>query len=344
MKTILSMLVTVIVVISCLLDNVSCKNTTQPSVTDPLQRVMQKFNLYQDEVADLMKQLEEKGHPLLIQWLKSVFSPRRTLLVIDMQNDFIDGSLAVPGAEEILDKVEDLTNLDIWYQVLYTQDWHPKDHISFFSNLGLRQLDPTWLSINNISNVNNIKMFDEVTFKRYPPYKQRLWPDHCIQDSEGAKFHSSLTQPKRSQVIKKGTNPLIDAYSAFFDNTDIKGSGDTGLRRLVEDSTEIVVVGLAQDYCVAWTCLDSLGLRLPTTILTDHTRPVDPDTGDQMMERVRDAGGIVTTLRDYQDELEEWSKAKEIAHFLIQNSALPATYSLQLSSLILSVFVYSRVN
>ena len=64
-----------------------------------------------------MKQLEEKGHPLLIQWLKSVFSPRRTLLVIDMQNDFIDGSLAVPGAEEILDKVEDLTNLDIWYQV-----------------------------------------------------------------------------------------------------------------------------------------------------------------------------------------------------------------------------------
>ena len=66
---------------------------------------------------EMMKQLEEKGHQVTIQWLKSVFSPRRTLLVIDMQNDFIDGSLAVPGAEEILDKVEDLTNLDIWYQV-----------------------------------------------------------------------------------------------------------------------------------------------------------------------------------------------------------------------------------
>ena len=74
----------------------------------------------------------------------------------------------------------------------------------------------------------------------------------------GANFHSSLTRPKKSQVIQKGTNPLIDAYSAFFDNTDIKGSGDTGLRRLVRDSTEIVVVGLAQDYCVAWTALDSL--------------------------------------------------------------------------------------
>ena len=74
----------------------------------------------------------------------------------------------------------------------------------------------------------------------------------------GANFHPSLTRPKKSQVIQKGTNPLIDAYSAFFDNTDIKGSGDTGLRRLVRDSTEIVVVGLAQDYCVAWTALDSL--------------------------------------------------------------------------------------
>ena len=63
-------------------------------------------------------------------------------------------------------------------------------------------------------------------------------------------------------MIQKGTNPLIDAYSAFFDNTDIKGSGDTGLRRLVRDSTEIVVVGLAQDYCVAWTALDSLEVSL----------------------------------------------------------------------------------
>ena len=74
----------------------------------------------------------------------------------------------------------------------------------------------------------------------------------------GANFHPSLTRPKKSQVIQKGTNPLVDAYSAFFDNTDIKGSGDTGLRRLVSGSSEIVVVGLAQDYCVAWTALDSL--------------------------------------------------------------------------------------
>ena len=72
---------------------------------------------FKDEVTEMMKQLEEKGHQVTIQWLKSVFSPRRTLLVIDMQNDFITGSLPVPGAEEIVDKVEELTDSDLWYQV-----------------------------------------------------------------------------------------------------------------------------------------------------------------------------------------------------------------------------------
>jgi len=296
----------------------AAKDKNSSSVSDPLQRVMLEYHLYQEEVEPLMKQLDDRGQT--IQWLKSIFSPRRTLLVIDMQNDFIDGSLTVPGAREIVERVENLTKMDIWYQVLYSQDWHPKDHISFYSNLGLRQLDPTWLSVTD-TRVENIKMFDEVTFKRYPPYKQVLWPDHCIQGSEGAKFHPNITTPKRSQIIQKGTNPLIDAYSAFFDNTEIKGSGDTGLRRLVKDSTEIVVVGLAQDYCVAWTGLDSLALGLPTTILTDHTRPVDVTKGEEMMEKVKEAGGIVTTLRDYRDELSEWSKAKEVAQFLIRNSA-----------------------
>jgi len=314
--------ISVILFIVALLHDVECqKNKTKTIPTDPLARVMLKFNLYQDEVTEMMKQLEEKGHQVTIQWLKSVFSPRRTLLVIDMQNDFITGSLPVPGAEEIVDKVEELTDSDLWYQVLYTQDWHPEDHISFFSNLGLNKLDPTWLSQNN-TKLEDIKMFDEVVFRRYPPYRQKLWPNHCIQGSEGAKFHPGITKPKKSQTIQKGTNSLIDAYSAFFDNTDIKGSGDTGLRKLVKDSTEIVVVGLAQDYCVAWTALDSLDLGIPSFVLTDHTRPVDPINGEIMMEKVREAGGIVTNLEDYVDELDEWSKAKEIAHFLIQNSAL----------------------
>ena len=203
--------------------------------------------------------------------------------------------------------------------MLYSQDWHPQNHISFYSNLGLRALDPNWKHESNTS-VENIKVYDEVTFRRYPPYKQKLWPDHCVQGSQGAKFHTDLTTPKRSQIIQKGTNPLIDSYSAFYDNTDIKGSGDTGLKRLVKDSTEVVVVGLAQDYCVAATTLDSLELGLPTTVLHDLTRPVDRKTGEKMMEKVKEAGGIVTSVQDYRDELRDWRKAKELAQFLVRNS------------------------
>lgn len=322
--------------------NVQAKgDNNSTSVSDPLQRVMLEYHLYQEEVEPLMKQLEDRGQT--IHWLKSIFSPRRTLIVIDMQNDFIGGSLPVSGASEIIDRVESLTKLDIWYQVLYTQDWHPTDHISFFSNLGLRQLDPTWLSVTD-TRVENIKMFDEVTFKRYPPYSQRLWPDHCVQGTEGAKFHSNLTTPKRSQIIQKGTNPLIDSYSAFYDNTDIKGSGDTGLQRRVKDSTEVVVVGLAQDYCVAFTALDSLELGLPTTILTDHTRPVDVTTGEKMMEKVKEAGGIVSSLQDYREELSEWSKAKEVAHFLIRNSAGSFSSSFLLTVILTVISLTIRQN
>ena len=164
MRRVLGVLGVPALLLLSLLHTAEAKNTS--SITDPLQRVMLRFNLYQvregmdekyfsgsqkifvapqDEVSHLMKQLEERGQT--IHWLKSIFSPRRTLLIIDMQvrgyllciysvstvylqnnynyiyiqNDFVSGSLAVPGAEDILDMVEDLSKLDIWYQVFYTQ-------------------------------------------------------------------------------------------------------------------------------------------------------------------------------------------------------------------------------
>ena len=126
-----------------------------------------------------MNKLDSVGQK--VKWLRHVFSPRRTLLIIDMQNDFITGSLAVDDAEEIVNPIAELTNDDMWNQVIYSQDWHPKDHISFFSNVNLRPLDATWLS----EHPGKVTMFEEVVFKRYPPYSQVLWPDHCVQGSEG---------------------------------------------------------------------------------------------------------------------------------------------------------------
>jgi len=290
--------------------------STKPPPSDPLQRVMHKFGLYDHEVLPIMNRLDSVGQK--VKWLRHIFSPRRTLLIIDMQNDFITGSLKVTDAEEIIAPIADLIKEDVWNQVIYSQDWHPRDHISFFSNVNLRALDPTWLS----EHPGKVSMFEEVVFKRYPPYSQVLWPDHCVQGTDGAKFHANITTPKKTKVVQKGTNPMIDSYSAFFDNTGIKGSGSTGLREMVEGSTEIVVVGLAMDYCVGYTSLHSVELGYPTTLLMDMSRPVNKETGEEMKNKVRNAGGQVTTWNSWKNELDDWQRAKDVAEFFIENTGV----------------------
>jgi len=290
--------------------------STKPPPSDPLQRVMHKFGLYDHEVLPIMNRLDSVGQK--VKWLRHIFSPRRTLLIIDMQNDFITGSLKVTDAEEIIAPIADLIKEDVWNQVIYSQDWHPRDHISFFSNVNLRALDPTWLS----EHPGEVSLFEEVVFKRYPPYSQVLWPDHCVQGTDGAKFHANITTPKKTKVVQKGTNPMIDSYSAFFDNTGIKGSGSTGLREMVEGSTEIVVVGLAMDYCVGYTSLHSVELGYPTTLLMDMSRPVNKETGEEMKNKVRNAGGQVTTWNSWKNELDDWQRAKDVAEFFIANTGV----------------------
>ena len=144
----------------------------------------------QQHAPDIVLQEHEVSPPLLYRleaegqketWLQHVFFPNRTLIVIDMQNDFITGSLAVKDAEEIVDPVDEIAKDDVWNQVFYSQDWHLQDHISFFSNVDSRPLDPTWRS----EHPGKISMFEEVMFQRTPPYSQVLWPDHCVQGSQG---------------------------------------------------------------------------------------------------------------------------------------------------------------
>eukprot|EP00090_Calanus_glacialis_P004907 TRINITY_DN1369_c0_g1_i1.p1 TRINITY_DN1369_c0_g1~~TRINITY_DN1369_c0_g1_i1.p1 ORF type:complete len:345 (+),score=73.63 TRINITY_DN1369_c0_g1_i1:291-1325(+) len=320
----LVLMLVLVITISAQRENISYTNlaelllstSTKAPPSDPLQRVMHKFNLYEHEVSPLMKRLDSVGQT--VKWLRHVFSPRRTLLVIDMQNDFITGTLAVDDAEDIVNPIAELTNEDVWNQVIYSQDWHPNDHISFFSNVDSRPLDPTWLS----EHPGKVTMFEEVVFRRYPPYAQVLWPDHCVQESDGANFHPNITSPKKTKIIQKGTNPMIDSYSAFFDNTGIKGSGSTGLKEMVKGSTEIVVVGLAMDYCVGYTSLHSLELGYPTTLLRDMTRPVKIQTGEDMLAKVRNEGGQVTTWNSWRKELEDWQRAKDVAEFFIANTGV----------------------
>jgi len=231
-----------------------------------------------------------------------------------MQNDFIDGNLAVANAKEIIDPMSHMLKDPVWNQIIFSKDWHPRDHISFLSNINLRELDPDWLA----EHPGEVEMFQEVVFKRDPPYHQIMWPDHCVQESRGSEIVESLLVPENSRLIKKGKDPEIDSYSAFFDNTGIQGAGSTGLDEMIQQSTEVVVVGLALDYCVGSTSLDALKLKFPTTILKDMTKPVDTLTGEAMILDVEMAGGQVMTFQEWKEAQGSWDQAKKLSDILLR--------------------------
>ena len=180
--------------------------------------------------------------------------PKTALLVIDVQNDFCPGGqLAVNEGDQIVPLVNEL--MQDCDHVVLTQDWHPKDHTSLASNHA--GADP--FSVIEVS---------------YGP--QVLWPDHCIQDTAGAAFHPDLETARAQMVIRKGTNRMVDSYSAFFEN-DKKTS--TGLHGYLQDLgiTSLRLVGLALDFCVAYSALDAARLGYDVAVIEAAARGIDLD-------------------------------------------------------------------
>jgi nicotinamidase/pyrazinamidase len=176
------------------------------------------------------------------------------LVVIDIQNDFCSGGpLAVPDAEAILPVVNGL--IAAFQRVVFTQDWHPPGHVSFASSHPGRQPG------------------DRVTM----PYgEQILWPEHCVVDTPGAALHSGLHVPEHAIVIGKNERRDIDTYSAFLEPDGATAVGlDAFLREVRAD--EIVLVGLATDFCVLHTALDARTLGYDVTLVESGCRGIDLD-------------------------------------------------------------------
>ena len=176
------------------------------------------------------------------------------LLVIDVQNDFCpDGALAVAGGDTIVQPINAL--MEKFNIVVLTQDWHPMDHKSF------------------ASSHENKRPFDIVEM----PYgDQVLWPDHCIQGSMGARFHPDLNHNRADVIIRKGSNPAVDSYSAFYENDKVTPTGLDGYLK-DREVNKITLVGLATDYCVAFSALDAAKLRYSVTVRLDMARGIDSD-------------------------------------------------------------------
>jgi nicotinamidase/pyrazinamidase len=177
---------------------------------------------------------------------------KTVLIVVDVQNDFCPGgALAVPGGHEVVPAINKL--IDEHEHVVLTQDWHPADHASFASRHEGR------------------KPFESIEV-HYGP--QTLWPDHCVQGRPGAEFHPELDWRKAELILRKGFRSHIDSYSAFFENDRKTPTGLGGYLR-ERGFSEVVLAGLATDYCVHFSAMDARNLGFDVTVMEYATRAID---------------------------------------------------------------------
>lgn len=189
------------------------------------------------------------------------------LLVIDVQNDFCPGgALAVTDGDAVVPVINAM--MDRFDSVLYTQDWHPKEHLSFADNHdGAAPFSTTGMP--------------------YGP--QVLWPSHCVQGTDGAAFHKDL-RLGGDLILRKGFRPQIDSYSAFFENDQTTRTGLAGYLR-DRGIAELTLAGLATDFCVAWSALDAVKCGFKATVALDACRAIDLDGSlDAALNNLRDAG------------------------------------------------------
>jgi nicotinamidase/pyrazinamidase len=191
------------------------------------------------------------------------------LIVIDVQNDFCPGgALAVPDGDQVIAPI--LHAATYFEHVILTQDWHSPAHASFASaHPGKQPFDQTDLS--------------------YGP--QTLWPDHCVQQTQGAEFHRDLKLPRAELILRKGFRPQIDSYSAFFENDRTTATGLAGYLR-ERNLNRVFLAGLAYDFCVGYSAIDARREGFEAIVLRDACRSIGLNRSVEKIEAEFDRNGV----------------------------------------------------
>ena len=196
----------------------------------------------------------------------------KTLLVIDVQNDFMpSGSLAVPEGDDIVPVINGIQ--DKFDLIVATQDWHPKTHSSFAINH------------DNKSNFDSIEWHGKL---------QTLWPEHCVQGSKGAELHSELDTTKYEAIFRKGTDINIDSYSAFYDNNHLKATGLSGYLKEKKVS-QLYFCGLASDICVYFSVRDAIKEGFECFFIEDAAKPIDTEAFEDIKSKMINMGVHIIT-------------------------------------------------
>ena len=195
-------------------------------------------------------------------------------IVVDVQADFTkfkNGSLAVEGTDEVYIKIveENTKKLKVaGFPIYATQDWHPTDHVSFFTNHTER------------------KAFDVI---KIHGKDQVLWPPHCVQRTSGAEI--LLDNELFKATVKKGMDPQYDSYSGFQDDGGRKTKMDKILKK--DKITKVVIYGIATDYCVKATVLDAVALGYKVIMIKNLSRGVAPDTSEKALDEMKVRGVVI---------------------------------------------------
>lgn len=206
---------------------------------------------------------------------------RSALVLVDIQPDFVPGgALATADGDELLAPVQRLLDARLFRVNAVTQDWHPPGHISFASSHEGRQ------------------PFETIELHGH---EQVLWPDHCVQGTEGARLHSAIDWDRADVIIRKGSDPNVDSYSGFRDNWGPGGERPpTGLAGYLREVgiTDLFICGLARDVCVKWTAEDGAAAGFNVQVIQDLTRPVTYDSDEQTRADLERAGVRIIELAD----------------------------------------------
>lgn len=198
----------------------------------------------------------------------------KALVIIDIQNDFMPGgSLAVSDGDIIVPVINSL--LDSFDLAVATQDWHPRDHVSF------------------ASNHPGSKPFDKIYIQGA---EQTLWPDHCVQGTRGAMFHPQLKTDKIAAFFRKGMNYEVDSYSAFYDNMHLVSTGLSGYLN-EKGCNELYFCGLAADICVCYTITDALKEGFSATLIEDATQPLNKEAFAGLKKELTEKGVRIINSR-----------------------------------------------
>jgi len=266
-------------------------------------------------------------------WIKKIVKPRSALIVVDVQNDFISGSLSISNCpaghngEEVVNPINYMLDTVPFTMCCYSLDWHPTDHVSFSDNAHLR----TIARESKVQDPSRCQTYDVVIFEEHddiPKMEQVMWPRHCVQESWGAELHKDLKVHPKAQVVHKGSNPHVDSYSAFFDNQKLS---KTCLEELIrkEEVTDLYICGIATDVCVASTAFHSQELGFRTILVEDASRGIKEPDIEAAFGKIREEHGCVVKSNEVKAMVQGRDRRPELAYKLALECRNQITYPLK---------------